>query len=81
MDWGSGVSGPNSKFLTESPQAFVNNVSGDNTEINRPTALHTAGLMVGMADGSIRVVNSGVSPGTWWAACTPASGDVLGSDW
>jgi prepilin-type N-terminal cleavage/methylation domain-containing protein len=38
-------------------------------------------MMVGMADGSVRGVSPGVSPGTWWAACTPADGDLLGPDW
>ncbi len=38
-------------------------------------------MQVGMADGSVRGVSAGVSPGTWWAACTPASGDQLGPDW
>ena len=81
MSWGNGASGPASKFLTESSQAFVNNTSGDPTEIDRPTALHTAGLMVAMADGSVRLLNNGISPETWWAACTPAGGEVLGPDW
>jgi len=81
MSWGNGASGPASKFLAESSQAFVNNTSGDPTEIDRPTALHTAGLMVGMADGRVRLLNNGISPGTWWAACTPAGGDILGPDW
>jgi len=40
-----------------------------------------AGMIVGMADGSARTVNAGVSAGTWWAACTPASSDTLGPDW
>jgi hypothetical protein len=26
-------------------------------------------------------VNSEVSPDTWWAACTPRGGDMLGGDW
>ena len=38
-------------------------------------------MQVGMADGSVRGVAPGISPGTWWAACTPASGDLLGPDW
>jgi prepilin-type N-terminal cleavage/methylation domain-containing protein len=40
-----------------------------------------AGILVGMADGSARTVNAGVSAGTWWAACTPNSSDTLGPDW
>ncbi len=43
--------------------------------------IHTGGLLVGLGDGSVRSVSSGVSTGTWWAALTPNGGEVLGSDW
>jgi type II secretory pathway pseudopilin PulG len=39
------------------------------------------GVMVGLADGSVRFVNLGVSIGTWRAASTRNGGEVLGSDW
>ena len=42
---------------------------------------HAGGIQVGLADGSVRNVNQGVSATTWWTALTPADGDVLGSDW
>jgi prepilin-type N-terminal cleavage/methylation domain-containing protein/prepilin-type processing-associated H-X9-DG protein len=42
---------------------------------------HTNGMNVGMGDGSVRFVTQSISPGTWWAAQTPAGGEVLGSDW
>jgi prepilin-type N-terminal cleavage/methylation domain-containing protein len=45
-----------------------------------PSTYHDV-IQVGMADGSVRGVAPGVSPGTWWAACTPAAGDLLGPDW
>jgi prepilin-type N-terminal cleavage/methylation domain-containing protein/prepilin-type processing-associated H-X9-DG protein len=79
MSAGSGVAGPNSKFLTISSAQFV--ADTDPLSIQAPTALHTSGMNVGLADGSVRNVNNGVSPTTWWAACTPAQGDQLGSDW
>jgi hypothetical protein len=34
-----------------------------------------------LGDGSVRWLSAGMSPQTWWAACTPAGGDILGSDW
>jgi hypothetical protein len=46
-----------------------------------PQAIHRAGLLVGLADGSVRTVGSRVSPETFWAAVTPAGGEVLGNDW
>src|SRR5262249_42425944 len=34
-----------------------------------------------MGDGSVRMVASDVSTGTWSAALTPSAGDALGNDW
>jgi prepilin-type N-terminal cleavage/methylation domain-containing protein len=42
---------------------------------------HTAGIQVGLADGSVRFVSGGISTTTWWSAMTPAGGEILGSDW
>jgi prepilin-type processing-associated H-X9-DG protein len=39
---------------------------------------HTGGRNVALADGSLA---AGMSATTWWAACTPNGGEVLGSDW
>jgi prepilin-type N-terminal cleavage/methylation domain-containing protein len=47
----------------------------------RATSPHTAGINVGMGDGSVHFVAQGISPGTWFAACTPSNGDLLGNDW
>jgi prepilin-type N-terminal cleavage/methylation domain-containing protein len=48
---------------------------------SRPASGHTAGIMVGMADGSARFVSQGISATTWWSVMTPQGGEVLGSDW
>jgi prepilin-type N-terminal cleavage/methylation domain-containing protein/prepilin-type processing-associated H-X9-DG protein len=42
---------------------------------------HTGGINVGLADGSVHFVASGISGNTWWHAMTPSAGDILGSDW
>jgi prepilin-type N-terminal cleavage/methylation domain-containing protein/prepilin-type processing-associated H-X9-DG protein len=47
----------------------------------RPVSPHTGGINVGMGDGSVRTVAPGISGTTWYHACTPAGGEVLGSDW
>jgi len=39
------------------------------------------GVLVGLADGSVRGVSSGVSAATWANAVNPQDGNVLGSDW
>ena len=47
----------------------------------RPSTPHTGIIVVGLCDGSVRTVSAGISPLTWWQACTPAGGEVLGTDW
>ena len=42
---------------------------------------HFSGMNVCLGDASVRTLNGGLSPSTWWAACTPAENDVLGADW
>jgi hypothetical protein len=42
---------------------------------------HTGSKIVGLGDGSVRTVSSGISTATWLTACVPDSGTVLGSDW
>jgi prepilin-type N-terminal cleavage/methylation domain-containing protein/prepilin-type processing-associated H-X9-DG protein len=46
-----------------------------------PSSPHLSGINVLMADGSTQCVTNAVSITTWWAACTPAGADLLGSDW
>jgi len=48
---------------------------------NLPQGLSAGGILVGMADGSVRNVAPNISSATWYAACTPAGGEILGSDW
>jgi prepilin-type N-terminal cleavage/methylation domain-containing protein/prepilin-type processing-associated H-X9-DG protein len=47
----------------------------------RAVSPHTGGINVALGDGSVRFVAQGVSGTTWFAATTPAGGEVLGSDW
>ncbi len=46
-----------------------------------PQSPHRAGMIVGLFDGSVRFLQPGISPLTYWSAVTPAGGEVLGSDW
>jgi prepilin-type N-terminal cleavage/methylation domain-containing protein len=50
-------------------------------EYRLPSTAHTGGIMVLLGDGSTRMVSEGTSTTTWWAACTPSGGDMLGTDW
>jgi hypothetical protein len=42
---------------------------------------YAGGMLAGMGDGSVRLINSGVSPITFGRAIDPADGLPLGSDW
>jgi prepilin-type N-terminal cleavage/methylation domain-containing protein len=42
---------------------------------------HPGGILVGLGDGSVRAIAPSISGATWWAACTPAGGEVPGGDW
>ena len=70
------LGGPTYSFQVQ-PSPYT----GPNCEYRIPTTAHTSGILVGLGDGSVRLVNQGVSTQTWWAACTPAGGETLGSDW
>lgn len=45
-----------------------------------PQTPFRSGLVVGLADGSVRTVRVGISPSIFWSAVTPTGGEVLG-DW
>jgi hypothetical protein len=46
-----------------------------------PQGLSTSAMMVGLADGSVRAVSSGMSSQTFYYATTMQGKEVLGSDW
>jgi type II secretory pathway pseudopilin PulG len=74
LNWNGYSVGPGSRFKV-APTPFAGNCD--------PTLASTAhaALQAGMADGSVRSVSPSVSGATWWAAGTPAGGDVLGGEW
>jgi prepilin-type N-terminal cleavage/methylation domain-containing protein len=69
------ATGPGSKFQVR-PTPFEGNC-----DPTRAATAHPGGILVGLADGGVRSLSPSVSPNTWWAAVTPAEGEVLGSDW
>jgi len=38
-------------------------------------------MLVALADGSVRTIAPSISAVTFWAAVTPAGGEMLGADW
>jgi hypothetical protein len=65
-------------WSTEPPQIKPFPWECDPTRASTP---FVGGLNVALADGAVRQLSSLISPGTWWAACTPAGDEVLGGDW
>jgi hypothetical protein len=47
----------------------------------RSQSFHPGSVVVALADGSVRLVNSSITQTTWQNALTPADGNVLGPDW
>ena len=69
------ATGPGSIFQVQ-PTPFLGNC--DPTRTSTP---HAGGMLVCLADGSVRTLAPSMSGDTWWAAVTPSGGDVLGWDW
>jgi prepilin-type N-terminal cleavage/methylation domain-containing protein len=67
--------GPGSIFQVQ-PTPFLG--SCDPTRASTP---HPGGIIVGLADGSVRSLPRGLSAQTWWRAVTPSGDEVPGSDW
>jgi prepilin-type N-terminal cleavage/methylation domain-containing protein len=53
----------------------------DSCQQNVTQSPHPGAMMVGLGDGSVRSVSPSVSTLTWYNACHPYDGTVLGSDW
>lgn len=73
--FGYQLTGPASKFQVN-PRTGTNG----NCDLRLASAPRSAGILVGLGDGSVRLLRSSIAPEMWWAACTPNSGEVL-NDW
>lgn len=69
--------GPSHTFQMQ-PRTFLK--SSAICDKRYPSSSHN-GMNIGLADGSVRFISQSISGATWWAACTPNAGDLLGSDW
>jgi hypothetical protein len=58
-----------------------NNTTGGICDRGQASSSHGGMILVGLCDGSTRIVTSSITATTWWAACTRNGGDQLGSDW
>jgi prepilin-type N-terminal cleavage/methylation domain-containing protein len=67
-------------YAFTSPPFQVRPKTGDCQPYEAQTP-YGSGILVGMGDGSVRMVSTGVSTTTWNAAMTPSGGETLGNDW
>ncbi len=72
QNWNGGV--PNPGGIQASPRPRQ-------CDYRRLQALHGNVMIAGLADGSVRGVNTSVSALTWLYVGTPIGGEVLGGDW
>jgi prepilin-type N-terminal cleavage/methylation domain-containing protein len=42
---------------------------------------HRSGMLIALADGSVKTLAPSVSPATYWALITPAGEEIFGNDW
>jgi hypothetical protein len=74
--WGPpGSVGPASKFQV-APNPYQSACLSPLAQGAHPTSMNVA-----LTDGSVRPLSVAISPTTWWYACTPNGGEVLGTDW
>jgi prepilin-type N-terminal cleavage/methylation domain-containing protein len=70
----AGYASPNLK-----PQFNITNPA--NCDFFQPSSSHTGCLLVGLGDGSVRVLNAGISQFTFNVAMVPNDGQPLRADW
>jgi len=69
----SGAGGTGIPFQTTPPP--------DGCQQNITQSPHPSAMLVGLGDGSVRLVNPSVATQTWYNACHPYDGRPLASDW
>jgi prepilin-type N-terminal cleavage/methylation domain-containing protein len=72
---------PNAGLPNPGGVPFQIQPSGGNCNPSLTVSPHTAIMLVGVGDGSVRTVSAGISSTTWLLACIPDDGFPMGSDW
>lgn len=69
-------------FAAWSREPFQTRPSASECDPRRASTPFAGGSQVALGDGSVRhVAAAAIRQEVWWAACTPAGGEVLGNDW
>jgi len=80
-DGSTWLTGTASKFQVMPANPLKVASAGGQCNYRIASSPHPTGINVAMGDGSVRYLSPAVSAQTWWWACTPAGGEVLGADW
>jgi prepilin-type N-terminal cleavage/methylation domain-containing protein len=72
--------GLNSRFQVQPVDPLSTAGNGGKCDRRLASTPHEV-MNVALADGSVRNLSSAMSAATWYAALTPAGGDLLGTDW
>jgi hypothetical protein len=81
VDGTSGADFSSGRSVPPSGIPFVVAPAGNQCNWLVTVSPHTGAMLAGLGDGSVRTVSPGISVQTWWKACVPNDGGVLGSDW
>ncbi|HEY7426347.1 MAG TPA: DUF1559 domain-containing protein [Gemmataceae bacterium] len=71
--------GVTTALYPSAPQIGVNEDTC--SDYHRPSSGHTAAIVAGLADSSVRFVSQSVSADTWWLALLPNDAHPMLSDW
>jgi prepilin-type N-terminal cleavage/methylation domain-containing protein len=80
-DWQNVPNYPWAYMAVPQNQPPVRPSNGQQCDPTKVQGFYAGGMMAGMGDGSVRLVNSGVSQPTFGKAVDPADNLPLGSDW
>jgi len=76
--WGSPPTGPGNQYWDSPPQIGTTQANCDKSRLQ---GFHTAAVLCGMGDGSVRTVAGTVSQRSWYSAINPADGFPFDASW
>jgi prepilin-type N-terminal cleavage/methylation domain-containing protein len=76
--WGSPPAGPGQQYWDAPPQIAVTQAQCDKARLQ---GFHTAAVLCGLGDGSVRTVAGSVTQPSWYSAINPADGIPFDSSW
>jgi prepilin-type N-terminal cleavage/methylation domain-containing protein len=72
--------GTASKFQVQPAKPLATSANGGRCDRRLASTPHTV-MQVALGDGSVRTLSASITPAAWFAALTPAGGEVLSGNW